>query len=170
MIYALIHYPNIDTRHINQLRKKYDPQFELIEPHITLMFPVAESIGEEDLVHHLENVLSNRQSFPIHLQGYQISSDDYLFLLIREGSANIIRLHDEVYTGILADYWRKDIPFIPHLTLGVLNQTSTNHGRALEEAQQLDMNHHCVLDKLHLVKGNDERSKIVWSKEFLLIE
>ena len=149
---------------------KYDPQAELIEPHITLMFPVPESIGEDTLVHHLEGVLRNCQSFPVHLQGCQISSDDYLFLLIQTGKANVIRLHDEVYTGILADYWRKDIPFVPHLTLGVLNKKSTNRDHALAEAEELAIDYHCVMDKLHLVKVNDDGSKIVWSKEFLLAE
>ena len=170
MIYALVHYPDIDTMRINQFRRKYDPQVELIEPHITVMFPVSESIGEDNLVHHFENVLGHWQGFPIHLQGCQISSDDYVFLLIQEGNANIIRLHDELYTGILAEYWRKEIPFVPHLTLGVLNQASTNRDRVLEEAEQLGIDYHCVVDKLHLVKVNNDRSNIVWSKVFLLRE
>ena len=170
MIYALVHYPNVDTRHINRLRMKYDPQVQLIEPHITLMFPVSESIGEDYLVHHLEIVLRTWQSFPVHLQGCQISSDDYLFLMIQEGKTNVIRLHDDIYTGILADYWRKDIPIVPHLTLGALNQKSTNREHALAEAEKLAIDYHCVMDKLHLVKVNDDKSRIVWSKEFLLAE
>jgi 2'-5' RNA ligase len=149
---------------------RYDPQVKLIEPHITLMFPVSESIGEDHLVHHLESVLHNWQSFPVHMQGCQISSDDYLFLMIQEGKTNVIRLHDEVYTGILKDYWRKDIPFVPHLTLCVLNQASMNRDRVLEEAEQLGIDYHCGLDKLHLVKVNNDRSNIVWSKVFLLRE
>jgi len=170
MIYALVHYLDIDTRRINQFRTKHDPQTELIEPHITVMFPVSESIGKDNLVHHIENIASNWQSFPIHLQGFQVSTDDHLFLLVQEGNANVIRLHDKVYTGILADYWRKNIPFLPHLTLGVLNKNSTNQDQVLQEAEELDIDYYCLLDKLHLVKVNDDRSKIVWSKEFSLAE
>jgi 2'-5' RNA ligase len=168
MIYALVHYPNTDYGRINQFRKKYDPQFELIQPHITLMFPVPESVGEKELIHHFASVLKGWASFPLHLHGCQISLDNYVFLLIEEGHANIIHLHDEVYTGILADYWRKEIPFVPHLTLGVLNKNGTNDREVLQEAEELGIDYHCVLDKLHLVMVNDARSKIVWSKEFLL--
>jgi hypothetical protein len=50
MVFALVYYPNIDTISINQLRRKYDPQVDLIAPHITLMFPLSESIGEKDLI------------------------------------------------------------------------------------------------------------------------
>ena len=82
MIFAVVHYPNLDTQRINQFRKKYDPQADLIEPHITLMFPVPESIGENNLVNHLERVLHGRERFPIHLKGLQRSRDDYLYLII----------------------------------------------------------------------------------------
>lgn len=168
MIYALVHYPNINTRRINQFRRKYDPQAGLIEPHVTLMFPVPESIGEDNLVRHLENILGSWQSFPIHLQGLQISRDDHLFLLLQEGNVNATRLHDEIYTDVLGGYWRKDLPFVPHLTLGVLNKDPANRERLLKEAGQLELNYQCVLDKLYLVKVNADRSKIVWSKEFSL--
>ena len=169
MIYALLYYPNIESPHINQFRKKYDPLVDLIAPHITLMFPVPESIGEDNLVHHLEKVLCNWQPFQIRLQGVQISSDDHLFLILQEGNADVIRLHDEIYTGILIEFRRVDIPFIPHVTLGVFKEDSSNRERVLEEARQLGIDHRCVLDKLHLVKVNDDRSRIVWSKECSLV-
>lgn len=169
MIYALVHYPKVDLQRIHQFRKRYDPQVDLIAPHITLMFPVPESIGEDNLVRHFEGVLKPCEPFLIHLQDVQISSDNYCFLMLQEGSAKVIRLHDAIYTGILADYLRKDIPFVPHLTLGVLNQDSNNRDRALEEAKRLDIDCRCVIDQLHLVKINDDRSRIVWSKEFALV-
>jgi 2'-5' RNA ligase len=168
MIYALVHYPNIDTWHINEFRRRHDPQVELIEPHITVMFPVPESIGEEKLISHLAGILMSWQSFPIHLQGCQIAGDDYLYLLIQEGKTNIIRMHNKVYTEILTNYLRKELPFIPHLTLGVVNKNVTNRDQVLREAEQLGIDYHCLLDKLQLVKVSDDRSKIVWSKEFLL--
>ena len=121
MIYSLVHYPNIDIRRINQFRKKYDPLFSMIALHVTIMFPVPESVGEDNLIRHLENVLYSWQAFSIHLQEVKLSSDDYLYLLLQEGSEDVIRLHDEIYTGMLVDFLRKDILFIPHLTLGVLN-------------------------------------------------
>ncbi len=168
MIYALVHYPNVGSLRVNQFRKKHDPQVDLIAPHITLMFPVPESIGEDRLVRHVEMLLCNWLPFPIHLHGVQISSDNRLFLMLQEGNAYIIRLHDEIYTGILIQHRREDIPFVPHITLGVVEGDSTNHKRILEEAEQLGIDQHCLLDKLHLIKVNNERTRIVWSKEFLL--
>ena len=170
MIYALVHYPNVDTERINLFRKKYDPQFDLIGPHLTLMFPVPESIGEKNLVHHLQSVLNSWHPFTIHLQGLQKSSDDYLFLMVQEGSADIIGLHSKIYTGVLADYRQENIPFVPHLTLGVFANNAAEYAEALEEAKRLDLDYRCVLDNVHLLKVNDDRTRIVWNREFSLLE
>ncbi len=170
MFYALVHYPNVDTQPINLLRKRYDPQVDLIEPHITLMFPVPESIGENNLVSHLHSVLDGWQPFPIHLQGLQKSWDDYLFLMVEEGNAAIIGLQSEIYTGVLADYRKEDRPYVPHLTLGAFAKNANEYAEALEEARRLDLDYRCVLDKVHLVKVNDERTQIVCSKEFSLLK
>lgn len=170
MIYALVRYPNVDTRRINLFRKKYDPQVDLIEPHLTLMFPVPESIGENNLVHHLQSVLSGRQPFPIHLHGCQKSWDDYLFFMVQEGNADIMGLHSRIYTCVLADYRKADIPFVPHLTLGLFAENVNEYSEALEEAKRLDLDYRCVLDKVHLVKVDNDRTQIVWNREFSLPE
>ena len=168
MTFALVHYPNIDIKSINSFRRKYDPQVELIAPHITLIFPVAESFAEANLVQHIEGVLSSWQPFPFHLLGVQKSWDGYLFLMIPEGDADIIRLHNELYTGMLAGQRQEEIVFVPHLTLGVFADDSERYAQASEEAKQVQLDYHCVLDTLHLVKINGDKSQIDWTKEFPL--
>ena len=167
MIYALVHYPKLDTSLIDQLRQKYDPQFGLIDPHITVMFPVRDSIDGNGLVTHLERVLSDCKAFPIRIQGLQRSWDDCLFLLVREGSSEIVRLHNRIYTGVLAGYKNTDIKFVPHLTLGAFGKDADRYAQALSAAKALALDYSCVMDKLDLVKINDERTRIVWNREFV---
>jgi 2'-5' RNA ligase len=168
MIYSLVHYPNVDTTRINQLRKKYDPQVSLIEPHITIVFPVPESAGEQPLVSHIEGVLHGWKPFSIRLKGLLQSRDNCLFLLLAEGSPDIVRLHAELYTELLAPCLREDIPFIPHVTLGAFGENAVLCERALSETEGLKLDYVSDLDRLCLVKVNDDRSQIVWSKQFLL--
>jgi hypothetical protein len=54
------------------------------------------------------------------------------------------------------------------LTLGVFVKNESKYSEVLAEAERLDFNHHCILDKLHLVKVNADKSQIVWSNEFSL--
>src|SRR5438270_9007778 len=112
MAYALIHYPAIDPERINQLRSKYDPLFNLIAPHITIMFPVPDSIGGLRLVSHTESVLHRWKPFSIHLKGLQKSWDKYLFLILVEGEADVARLHDDTYTGLLSEYRSARIVYV----------------------------------------------------------
>jgi 2'-5' RNA ligase len=168
MLYALVHYPDIDTSRISQLRKRYDPQVTLIEPHITIVFPVPESVGEERLVSHVDRVLGGWRSFPIRLKGLLQSRDNHLFLLLADGTLDIIRMHDELYTELLSAYRREDIPFIPHVTLGAFGENSILCRQALSEAERMDLDYHSRVDRLELVKINDDRSGIGWSKQFLL--
>jgi len=168
MTYALVHYPNVDTTRINQLRKEYDPQVSLIEPHITIMFPVPEGVGAQRLVSHIEGVLSGWQPFSIRLKRLLQSRDNFLFLLVAEGSPDIVRLHAELYTGMLAPYQREDIPFVPHVTLGAFGENADRCARVLSEAEVLRLEYPSNVDRLDLVKVREDRSQIVWNKQFLL--
>lgn len=168
MIYSLVHYPDIDTVRINQLRKEFDPQAGLIEPHITVVFPVPESAGEQPLVSHIDRVLRGWQPFPIRMMGLFQSWDNYLFLLLAEGRADIIRLHNELYADMLVPFQREDIPFVPHVTLGAFGENGDLCSRVLNEAERMDLDYQSRVDRLELLKINDDRSRIVWSKVFPL--
>ena len=167
--YALVHFPAIITNKINQLRKEYDPQVNWIAPHITVMFPITGVLEDEQpLIDHIQSVLRGWKPFPIHLQGLQHSFDNYLYLTLQKGNTEVVKLHDEMYTGVLRRYRRDDILFIPHLTLGVFYQDAHKYTQALEQAEKLNLSYHCVLDRLHLLKFPSYHSPISLSKEFLL--
>ncbi|SRR5579883_863360 len=169
MFYALVHFPVFAITKINQIRKEYDPQVNFIDPHITLVFPIEGTLNDEQrLINHIANVLTAWKPFSLHLQGLAQSSDNYLYLTLQEGNTEVVKLHDELYTGMLADYQRDDILFIPHVTLGVFHQEGYESTQALEQAKKLNLSYHCVLDRLHLLKFTSHHSPISLSKEFLL--
>ncbi|MEH2153508.1 2'-5' RNA ligase family protein [Nostoc sp.] len=168
MSYALVHYPNINTEDINQIRHKYDPQVDLIEPHITLVFPIVESINKNNLILHIDSILSKCKIFPICLKGLQKSWDEYMFLMVEEGKVDMVKLHNELYTGILAEYIRENLPFVPHLTLGKFIKDTEKFLQVLEEVQHFDLNYRCFVDKVHLINIVDEQRSIIWTQEFIL--
>jgi hypothetical protein len=90
-----------------------------------------------------------------------------LFLLLKEGSEEAIALHDELYTGILSPYLRRDIKYIPHIGIGlfvkkdarynVLNPKKADfdaqlYSQALKEAKSLKIDSFDTVDKLFLRK------------------
>lgn len=96
-----------------------------VPPHFTLVFPTAE-LESAELVAHVEQVAANFESIPFMIRCAQpikeVSSPlTHLFLTPDEGYSGIVRLHDALYTGILTEHLRLDIPFISHITVGYAN-------------------------------------------------
>ncbi|MBT7706205.1 hypothetical protein HN747_02045 [archaeon] len=183
--YSLVIYPNINTKEINSFRKKYDYLTNTIEPHITLIFPVKvpDDIQEEDLIVHLEEKVSSWKKFKIKIKGLELSWDNWLFLLIEQGNSKIIKLHDELYSNKMNPFWRKDIEFIPHVAIGSFTKTKTGYDLrdpkklgldkerysiAIQEAEEIDVGHVCIVDKLSLVKLNSKLEDCRLVREFML--
>lgn len=122
MYYVLLYYPRFDRKtgeNIEAFRRKYDPFADSWKPHIPFIFPVrCTEVEEGKFTEHVETVLERWKPFPIHIAGFKKSWDHLLFLLLREGNEKAIALHDELYSGILAPFLRRDIEYIPHIGIG----------------------------------------------------
>lgn len=115
-------FPERGVDAIQDIRRKYDPTVAVVAPHITVLFPVPESVGKADLISHLEDVCARRSSFEIRLGGFHRSDDHWLFLTLVQGAEDIRSLYLDTYSGILGQYRRADIPFVPHVGLGLFVQ------------------------------------------------
>ncbi len=156
---AVVYFPKINVGEINFFRKKYDPLWNIIPPHITVVFPFS-NIPEKQIIQHLDTVTKNIEPFRIHLNGLMKSFDDYLFLLVQEGKEEIERVHDTLHFGILTSHLRKDIPFIPHITLGVFKTKYDQldkelYEKAFAEAKELDLDIQYEFNSLSLIKGDE---------------
>ena len=103
---------------IQDIRNKYDPLANLIDPHITLSFPFSDNISNEELIAKLTNLLNFFEPFNIIFKGISLSDDNYIFLNCIHGYQKIIQLHDKIYKQILPTHFKSSIKYIPHITLG----------------------------------------------------
>lgn len=182
MYYALVHFSSIDIEKINVLRKKYDPTFAIIEPHITLVFPIADTQSRvDDLEKHTGNTLRHWRSFEVHIGGFEKSWDHWLFLAVAEGRDKLIQLHDELYSDTLSAHLRKDIQYSPHISLGLFVKDEdrynlkhpeklvfdeNKYSEALKEANKLKLDYRSIVDTIMLIKISDDFKTIVKYKEF----
>ena len=200
MYYGLNFYPQLNAelaQSIDAIRRKHDPTVGFAKPHITVLFPVPDSIGEPQLINHIQSVLNDWSPFEIRLGGFHKSHDHWLFLTLTEGEAQIKQLYRSLYTGILAEYRRDDIEFVPHLGLGLFIREGSKYdwdnpqeadfdqeryGEALQQAKALPLHSSFVVEKFHLTKVSHavlewatgkranipEDSQFVEVREFLL--
>lgn len=124
-----------NSRLIEEMRAKYDPLYQLIPPHITLVFPFTSDLTAKQLQEHMESVLSYEKPFSISLQGVTGEGSEYLFLNVKKGNDEIIKLHDLLYTGLLKDFLFRELTYLPHLTIGRFNDTGAFKAALNETAQ-----------------------------------
>lgn len=167
MYYALVYYTDLPG--LDEIRKRHDPFYDLINDHITIIFPVpASEINLDDLKDHFKKILQKWSPFDIHLKGFHKSWDHWLFLILQEGNERVIELHDDLYSGILKPFLREDIPFVPHVGLvpcfkgdydikdpRELELDEEKYNMVLKEAQDLNIDYWRKLDKLYLIRIND---------------
>jgi 2'-5' RNA ligase len=131
MTLLVVAYPELapaDLDWIEALRQRYDPHSGLIAPHWTLVFPVAD-IAAEPLVAHVAAQVRGIPPIQLTIRCATIVKDvfsplTHLFLVPDEGNGALIRLHDALYSGLLAGALRLDVPFIPHITVGAFAEAA----------------------------------------------
>ena len=169
MHYALVYNPKFDKRteeNIEAFRRKFDSFVDYWEPHIPFVFPVpCSEIDETELVGHIKSVLKKWKPFRIRISGFTKSWDHWLLLVLKEGNEKVIALHDELYTGILSPYLRRDLEFIPHIGLALFARRDAGYNalnpkvvdfdekryrQALAEAESLKIDSFNIIDRLLL--------------------
>ena len=96
MYWSLVYFPNVGADSLDDIRRKYDPTFELIRPHVAIMFPVPESVGKARLLEHIHAVVDHKQQFSVRFRGFAKSPDHWLFLNVEDGNCGVrptIRVH-----------------------------------------------------------------------------
>jgi len=120
---SIILFPKLKNKKIIQsIRAIHDPLYNKIEPHITIVFPFESDLTSEELRKHICNNTKGISLFEVSFNSFSGSFiEGYIFLDCVKGNDEIIRLHDSLYTDILAKYIFNETPYFPHITVGKLN-------------------------------------------------
>ncbi|MYL18484.1 hypothetical protein GLW04_01195 [Halobacillus litoralis] len=119
MKYGIAVFPSKKVQDVaNSYRKRYDPHYALIPPHITMKeaFEADEDQIESEIIPKLRDIAKNTEPFSYGV--YKVSSfspvTNTIYLKI-EPSDEIFDLNDKLYTGVLKE--EKDFAFVPHITI-----------------------------------------------------
>lgn len=166
MYLALVYFPGIEQEVFHAFRNRYEPYAGLLREHLTFVFPVPESIGREKLEKHISEVLSQWNPFRVHFCQLEKTVDHWLFWTIDEGREQAVRLHDELYTGILSEHLKADLPYSPHIGLGLFSTENYDfndpyadltldlgrYKQARQEFETLNIDQWCIVDQLSLIR------------------
>lgn len=141
-----------DARHVEALRRAHDPQVDIVPAHFTLVFG-ARGAGIEAARAHVATVAQRTAPIAWRLDRV-VAADDFLFLMPSEGERALRALHGQLYNGPFAGDLRSDIPFEPHVTVGVL-PTPQEARRLAEMLSRRPINIAGRLERLELVAFAD---------------
>lgn len=114
-----------DMSFIERFRHEHDVRYrDVVAPHFTMVFGCG-AVGEVEYRQHVEAVAEASAALRFSCRYAMLGSDDqdqtaYVFLVPDEGYSGLSLLHDRLYTGVLSSHLRLDIPFIPHIAIGTL--------------------------------------------------
>lgn len=110
--------------------------YQVVEPHFTLVFPVA-GMGEEAFIADVAARAVNVAPIRFHLRCATVNKDGFApvyhtLLVPDEGYSSLVRLHDRLYAGALRPHLRLDIDFIPHV--GIANDADPERVKVWADA------------------------------------
>ena len=120
-VVAYPQFSQADYELIQACRKEHNSLYSIIEPHFTLVFSVpdmeaADFIGEVRKraagLGPIDFTFRCAIITPDAISGYYDA-----FLVPDEGFSKVVRLHDSLYSGLLAPHHRLDIAYTPHLSI-----------------------------------------------------
>jgi 2'-5' RNA ligase len=160
-------FPEFDNlKVIEEMRAKYDPLYSSIPPHITLVHPFKSSLSKEELIDHIQNFLSAIKPFEIRCQNVTGADGHYLFLNVKKGNDDIICLRDRLYSGILKRHYARELSFMPHVTVGTLDDEDT-FKKALRDIEDFDTEFTSTVHKISVEQiGEDGTSMIEYDHYF----
>lgn len=151
---------------INKIRQKYDPLYEHVPGHVTLVFTFESDLSTAVLKDHLDEVLKNFKPFELKMKDL-IKIDNnlgkYLFLGVEEGDDQLKRISKSLYSGLLEAYrptWLNDKTYLPHLTLGVFNQEADLQ-EAFDYAKKLEKSYQTLVKKISVEIVDDNEDSII---------
>lgn len=167
MALLLLAHPEISEENFNWIqsfREKNDRHYPLFMPHFTLIFPVYD-INENDFKEHVKQRAAGFSKIKFTLKSAITVKDSFsdfwdIFLVPDEGNGAIIKLHDELYKGVLITYLRIDLPYIPHMNIG----NDIDPFYAIELANGINNSNISIsgeINRLSIVSYDGEKAEII---------
>ncbi|MDA1475875.1 YjcG family protein [Bacillus changyiensis] len=162
MKYGIVLFPSKKLQDIaNSYRKRYDPNYSLIPPHLTLR-TTFEASNEKiaKVVTQLREI--SKQLRPISIKITKFSSfapvNNVIYMKV-EPTAELTELHEKMYSGILED--QPEYAFVPHFTIAQ-NLSYDEHSDVLGSLKMREASHEEMVDRFHLLYQLDNGSWTVY--------
>jgi len=161
MAYLVIAYPELqqsDFDWVQDYRRENDKQFDIVNPHFTVVFAVHD-LDKDNFVREARRIADGVEAFNFDLNVATVNQDNsgryyHEFLVPDAGYSNIVKLHDKLYSGLLAPFLRLDVDFIPHISIGD-SETAQVSKQRVDELNSQGISIHGRISSLDVIEYID---------------
>ncbi|GLB58946.1 YjcG family protein [Cytobacillus sp. NCCP-133] len=160
--YGIVIFPSKKLQDLaNSYRKRYDPHYALIPPHVTLREGFDASEDEiSELTHTLHGIAKKHQPFQINatkISSFQPVNNVIYFKI--EPTTQLEELHRELNDNTAGE--SPEYNFVPHITIGQ-KLSNDEHSDVYGSLRMQRVNHEEVVDRFHLLYQLDNGSWTVF--------
>ncbi|WP_160720787.1 YjcG family protein [Bacillus sp. USDA818B3_A] len=145
---------------VNSYRKRYDPHYALIPPHLTLEAFEATEEDAKKFADKLREIAG--ASSPFSLKATKISSfrpvNNVIYFKV-EPTNELISLHSEINREI--NNQKSEFAFVPHITIGQ-KLSDLEHSDVYGSLRMTKINHEETIDRFHLLYQLENESWTVY--------
>jgi 2'-5' RNA ligase len=152
MNYGVVIFPSKNLQDLaNSYRKRYDPHYALIPPHLTLKNVFSADDDQiKDIADNLRNIAKNYD--PFNLKAYKVSSfqpvNNVIYFKV-EPTPELEGLHHDMHKkNILND--EPEFAFVPHITIAQ-KLSNDEHSDIYGSLSMLGVDHEETIDRFHLL-------------------
>ncbi|MFD2443239.1 YjcG family protein [Bacillus sp. CGMCC 1.16607] len=162
MNYGVVIFPSKKLQDLaNSYRKRYDPHYSLIPPHLTLKNAfTATDIEVKDLANQLKEIANNYEPFSLKSTKYSSFHpvNNVIYMKV-ETSDVLVQLHNEINEKL--DHSQSEYAFVPHITIGQ-KLSNDEHSDVYGALRMHNFNHEELVDRFHLLYQLDNGSWTVY--------
>lgn len=158
------------SKRLNDFRQKFDPKYNVNEPHATLVAPFSANLMTPELDQHIAQIIAQFKQQTITASGFYITPQGYIFYTFVQSSAELLQaLYDRLHQhAALVQHKEKDHPFLPHITIGKFESEHDVSQSVREILPEMCVRQDMLFDRVRLYGILDEPKKRAHVKDYLL--
>lgn len=150
MKYGIVIFPSKKLQDLaNSYRKRYDPHYALIPPHLTLKQAFDSDMDVQTITSKLEEVAGQHEPFNLNIQ--KVSSFQPLnntIYMKANPVPELEKLSGALYETLPGD--KPEHPFVPHITIAQ-DLSNDEHSDVYGQLRMLGVEHEETINRFHLV-------------------
>ncbi|ANU27784.1 YjcG family protein [Planococcus versutus] len=162
MNYGVAVFPSKKMQDIaNSYRKRYDPHYEMITPHMTLKEPFEVDASEiKDIATEMTNIAKRHKPFKLHTTRVSTFSPVTNTLYFKvEPNPEITSLHEDLHSEFFGGMSKHS--FVPHITIGQ-KLSDTEHADIYGQLKMAGIDQEEMIDRMHLLYQLEDGSWTVY--------